>query len=168
MHLSGNCRFEDGVVHFPSGEINPNACILEDFKPIVGNVPAAVSGQLQNQVVFRHSLGSLRLLFNPEDEPEEKSPVVMFQIELTQPIHLGELLRQYQAKAKFMYEVVEDENGEELTIHTAVFSPNFGAQFDPQTMMVDTLIFVRLDHILGCKCQSCAWIRQEFGLPHPA
>ena len=167
MQLPGYCSFKDGIVYFPSGEINPDACTLNDFKIIVGNAPAAISGNLQNQLVYRHSLGNLRLLFSSEDEPEEKTPVVMFQIELVQPIHLGKLLKQHQADLKFMYEVVEDENGEEITVYTALFSPNFGAQFCPETMMVDTLIFVRLDHILGCKCQSCSYIRQEFGLPHP-
>jgi hypothetical protein len=162
------CVFKNGKVYFPSGEkIDPNACTVADFQPLVGDQVAAVTGPLQNQLVYSYSLGSLRLFLNSEEEGDN-SPVQLFWIELKRDLPLVQILKQYQVEPIIMVEEVTVEDGEVETIFTAMFNPTFGVQFDWKSKMVTTFIFARLEHILACSCDSCAFVRQKFGLAHPA
>ena len=159
--------FAKGKVCFPSGKIDPDACTVEDFQPIVGYVPAAGSVKNPNQLVYPYSFGSLRLFLHPEEAVGEKSPVLMFWIELAQPIPLGALIRQYKIQPKLIVQEVDDGSGGSEMIYTAMFSPNFGVEFDLQTKLVSTYVFAKMNYVLNCRCSSCALVRQQFELPHP-
>jgi hypothetical protein len=149
-----------GRVIFPTGEINPNGCTLADFQPIVGDATWTESGERQNHIIFFHDFGQLNLVFHPDASVSEQTRVAEFWIELPRDIPLAHFLQIYGQEPKTMF--IEFVDQTVPTMYLAIFSPNFGVQFNPQTEMVNAIMFGDISHIKNCSCQVCTFIRKEF------
>lgn len=150
---------------FPFWEIDPEQCTLQDFFPFIGAGPHAVSGELANQIQLAHPLGQCALFFNPDDTINGAAIVQMIGLELDQPIRLVDFARHFQAQPKLM--VTELADGDQELIHTAKFTPTFGAEFVPPLPVTKKLAFINRQHIATHQCPECEWVRRAFGLPEP-